>query len=167
MFGVTLAAPTLYVEPMSLCLKCGLCCDGTMFQVANVTPEEADRLEGKVELTADRTQLVQGCRALDGCRCGVYLERPAVCRTFKCLALASLEAGKLSEAEAHEAIDEVQGRRKRVAELLGVDDVHHAVGLAREQVGAGTASQEVSDALRRLRQALLIMQLQPADSLFK
>ncbi len=152
---------------MSLCLKCGLCCDGTMFQVVAVTPEEAARLEGKVELTADRTRLVQGCRALEGCRCGVYLERPQVCRTFKCLVLASLDDGKVTELQAHDAIDEVLARRTLVAELLGVEDVHRAVALAREQAGAGTASEEVSDALRRLRQALLIMQLQPGDSFFK
>ena len=152
---------------MSLCLKCGLCCDGTMFQVVAVTPEEAARLEGKVDLTADRTKLVQGCRALEGCKCGVYLERPAVCRAFKCLALSSLDEGKITEAQAHEAIDEVLSRRTAVAELLGVEDVHRAVELARKQVGAGTASEEVSDALRRLRQALLIMQLQPGDSIFK
>ena len=152
---------------MSLCLKCGLCCDGTMFQVVPVTAEEATRLDGKVELTADRTRLVQGCRALAGCKCGVYLERPEVCRTFKCLVLASLDDGKVTEVEAHEAIDEVLARRTLVASLLGVEDVHHAVKLARQQVGAGTASEEVSDALRRLRQALLVMQLQPSDSFFK
>ena len=35
---------------------------------------------------------------------------------------------------------------------------------AREQVSAGTASEELSVALRRLGQALLFMQLQPQDS---
>src|SRR3989338_6467788 len=99
---------------MSLCLTCGMCCDGTMFQVVAVTPEEAARLEGQVELTADRSKLVQGCRALSGCKCGVYEQRPAVCRTFKCLVLASLEEGNLSQAEAQEAIADVLSRRTLV-----------------------------------------------------
>lgn len=152
---------------MSLCLTCGMCCDGTMFQVVAVTPEEAARLESQVELSADRSKLVQGCRALCGCKCGVYEQRPAVCRAFKCLVLASLEEGKLSEAEAHEAIADVLSRRTLVAELLGEKDEHRALELARAQTAAGTASEEVSVALRRLQQALLFLQLQPSDSFFK
>lgn len=152
---------------MSLCLTCGMCCDGTMFQVVAVTPEEAARLEGQVELTADRSKLVQGCRALSGCKCGVYEQRPAVCRAFKCLVLASLEEGKLSQAEAQEAIADVLSRRTLVAQLLGEQDEHKALELARDQTAAGTASEEVSVALRRLRQALLFLQLQPSDSFFK
>lgn len=152
---------------MSLCLSCGLCCDGTMFQVVAITPEEAARLDGRVTLSADRSQLVQGCRALSGCRCGVYEQRPAVCRTFKCLVLASLDEGKLSQAEAHEAISDVLSRRTLVAQLLGEQDELKALELAREQTAAGTASEEVSLALRRLRQALLFLQLQPGDSFFK
>ena len=153
---------------MSLCLSCGLCCDGTMFEVAAITPEEAARLEGKVRISVDRTKLLQGCSALQpDCKCGVYAERPETCRRFKCLVLATLEEGKFTEAEAHDAIREVLGRRERLAELMGEPDVHRAVALARAQAAAGTASEEVSDALRRLRQALLFMQLQPGDSFFK
>ena len=153
---------------MSLCLDCGLCCDGTMFEVAEIAPEEAARLEGKVRLSADRTKLLQGCSALQpDCKCGVYTERPQTCRRYKCFVLASLEEGKFTRAEADEAIREVLGRREKVAALVGEKDVHRAVQLARAQSAAGTASEEVSDALRRLRQALLLMQLQPADSIFK
>ena len=135
-----------------------------MFQVVPVTPDEATRLEGRVTLSGDRSKLLQRCRALDGCACGVYADRPQTCRAFKCLVLAHLEEGKLSETDAHEAIEDVLGRRERVAELLGEADVRTAMERAREQVSAGTASDELTVALRRLGQALLFMQLQPQDS---
>ncbi len=149
---------------MSLCLTCGLCCDGTLFQVVPVTPAEAARLEGRVTLSDDRSKLLQGCRALDGCACGVYADRPTTCRVFKCLVLAQLDEGKLSEADAHAAIEDVLGRRARVAALLGEADVRTAMERAREQVSAGAASDELTGALRRLAQAVLFMQLQPQDS---
>lgn len=138
-----------------------------MFQVVPVTPDEAARLAGRVTLSSDGSKLFQRCRALDGCSCGVYADRPATCRAFKCLVLAQLEAGKLSEADAHDAIQDVLGRRARVAELMAEADVHRAMELAREQVSAGTASDELSAALRRLGQALLFMQLQPQDPVLK
>ena len=148
---------------MSLCLTCGLCCDGTMFENALVTPEEASRLEGRVQLSADRTLLVQGCSALAGCKCGVYEERPEACRSFKCFLLASLEAGTMSQAEAQEGVDEVMSRRDTVAALMGLEDPRRALALAREQAAAGTASEELRTALRRLKQLTLLM-LAPAPS---
>lgn len=154
---------------MSLCLRCGLCCDGTMFQVAPVTADEANALEGRVALSDDRTQLVQPCRALAGdLKCGVYAQRPRTCRAFRCTALAGLEAGRLSEDEANELIDELLERRRAVAVALGIDDVREAVRLARlEEKVPGTipaaAAEAVSDALSRMRRGMLLMQMVPSD----
>lgn len=147
---------------MSLCLTCGLCCDGTMFPAGPVTPEEAARFEGVLDFSADGTKLLLGCRALDGCRCTIYGgERPGICSQFKCLMLSSLEAGKLTEAEAKEGIAELMSRRAAVAELVGIDEPRRALRVAREQVAAGTASEEVKRALQRLTRLTLLMTLPP------
>ena len=147
---------------MSLCLSCGLCCDGTMFHAAPITEEEAARLEGRVRLSAARTNLLQGCSALEGCSCRVYEDRPATCRVFKCLMLASLEEGIIDEAEAREGIGEVMKRRAEVARLMGLEDPRRALELAREEAAAGTASVELTNALQRLKQMTLLLMLKPA-----
>lgn len=147
---------------MHLCLTCGLCCDGTMFENAEVTPEEAARLEGRVNLSADRTKLVQGCRALEGCKCGVYEDRPAKCRAFSCFLLASLEAGTITEQEAREGVAEAMSRRDAVATLMGDDDPRRALVAARKLAADDKASDELKTALRRLKQLTLLM-LMPAE----
>lgn len=138
-----------------------------MFEVAAVTPQEATRLQGQLNLSEDGQHLRQPCRALDGCRCTTYLDRPRACGAFQCLVLASLDAGEMTPEEADEAIQDVLARRRRLAEAVGTTDPTQALERARQQLAAGTADEEVAVAFRRLRQALLLMQLQPEDSLFK
>lgn len=151
---------------MSLCLSCGLCCDGTMFENVELQPGEAARLEGRVELSADRTLLRQGCRALNGCKCGVYEDRPQKCRAFSCYALSSLEAGNITEEDAREGIAEVMRRREAVAKLMGDENPRRALAAARKLAAEGTASEDLQTALRRLKQLTLLM-LMPADGLAK
>ncbi|MBL8909080.1 MAG: YkgJ family cysteine cluster protein [Archangium sp.] len=149
---------------MSLCLSCGLCCDGTMFTLVRLDEGEADRLEGRVKLTEDRVHLQQPCVALKSDRCcAVYEDRPKICRAYRCLALSGLESGRMTATEAQELIDEVLERRRALARVLQLDDVHAAVALARKQEGAGSAREDVAEALSRLRRALLILQLTPDD----
>ena len=152
---------------MSLCLSCGLCCDGTMFLVAAITPSEAAKYAGRLDIAEDGKHLKLPCTALDGCKCTTYLDRPAVCAEFKCLALASLELGTLTSAEAHEAIAEVLGRRQKVADVVRVKDPRQALVLARRQATDGTASEELRSALTHLKQALLLMTLAPNDRILR
>jgi hypothetical protein len=143
---------------MSLCLSCGLCCDGTMFREVPVTPEEARTLGARARFDRTRTRMRQPCRALEACRCQVYDERPAKCRAFSCLVLQALERGEVSAAEAHEAIADVLARRARVAALLGLAQVPGlAAERARALVSSGRASAEVTAASERLERALLLM----------
>jgi uncharacterized protein len=133
-----------------------------MFEAASVTPEEAVKLEGQVRLSEDRSKLLQSCQALDGCKCGVYENRPAACRSFRCFMLSSLEAGTMSESEAREGVEEAMSRRNAVAEAMGIDDPRRALALARQQAAAGTSSPEVNRALQRLKQLALLMLLPAA-----
>lgn len=144
---------------MSLCLSCGLCCDGTMFENVELGPGEAERLEGRVSLSADRKLLRQGCRALEGCKCGVYEDRPQKCREFSCVILSSLEAGNITEEEAREGVAEARSRRDAVAKLMGDDDPRRALAAARKLAAEGAASDELQTALRRLKQLTLLMLL--------
>jgi hypothetical protein len=143
---------------MSLCLSCGLCCDGTMFREVPVTKAEAKALGRRALFNRARTRMTQPCRALKDRCCQVYEDRPAKCREFNCLVLQGLLRGDLTEAEARESIDDVLSRRARVAELQEMEDEPAAaVERARQLVETDRASPELKDAAERLERALLLM----------
>jgi len=147
---------------VSLCLECGLCCDGTMFQVVPLEAGEAEAVAacGTLGVHEGRTVIRQRCGALGvDLKCGVYSVRPVTCRKFECAALVGLQRGELSETEAREVIGEVLGRRRAVAVAMGVADEAVALREARARDKAGTLGEEVSEALSRLRRALVLLQV--------
>lgn len=144
---------------MSLCLSCGLCCDGTLFRRVALEAGEGARLGTRVRLSEEDGSLVQPCRALSERKCGVYEDRPSVCRKFRCLALEQLEKGELSDDEAHEMVREALDRRRRLAEVMGFEDEVHALALARAQSAAGLLGPEAQAALERLSRTLFFLNL--------
>ena len=106
----------------TLCTRCGLCCDGSLFaDVELAGPTEAAGLEVMgleiEEDDADGGLLVQPCGALQGKRCGIYTHRPECCRTFECRLLQDVRRGAVGMELAGEHIAEVLKRTGRVREL--------------------------------------------------
>jgi uncharacterized protein len=114
----------LYCPPMgpsltdTLCTRCGLCCDGSLF--ADV------ELVGRVEATSlevlgleiedddpDGSLLLQPCLALRGTRCGIYALRPECCRTFECRLLQEVRRGAVGVARARAQIADTRKRIRR------------------------------------------------------
>jgi uncharacterized protein len=90
-----------------LCTRCGLCCDGTLLDDAELSGEaEADRLEilGIETEDDDVPVLPFPCAALAGTSCRIYRYRPGVCRTFECKLLQDTKAGILSLDQAKRRI---------------------------------------------------------------
>jgi hypothetical protein len=63
-------------------------------------------------------QFLQPCPAHDGNCCRIYADRPQRCRAFDCRQLLAVAAGKITEAQAMEKIQEARRRSDRVRELL-------------------------------------------------
>jgi len=145
----------------SLCLDCGLCCDGTLFHAVPIAPEEAARLAGRVTLTPDRRELLQSCRALEGCRCTVYEDRPSTCRQYRCVVLSAFQSGRLDEQKARAVLAEIFALRREVVRLnRGSTDERQALEEAREKVPRpGTDHPELRAALAKLNRAALLLQL--------
>ena len=106
----------------TLCTRCGLCCDGSLFADVELSgPAEAAGLEVMgLEIEdddADGGLLVQPCGALQGNRCGIYAHRPECCRTFECRLLQDVRCGAVGVELAGEHIAEVLKRIGRVREL--------------------------------------------------
>lgn len=112
-----------------LCLKCGLCCDGTLFKDVQVNRAgERARLAALgmgrlLRPASSRSQahnrLPQPCQALHGCACRIYPDRPSRCRNFECLLFKRVLAGAIPEREAGRTIQTALRQRDRVRQLLG------------------------------------------------
>ena len=105
-----------FSKSQSLCIDCGLCCGGLVFEDVELRDaEEALTMESlglAVEEEEDGFFLVQPCRALNGTQCRVYEHRPECCRRFECLLLKDYQQGTKSKAEALDLIEEVRDKMK-------------------------------------------------------
>ena len=123
----------------SLCLECGLCCNGVIFADVELRPEDdAVKLQalGLAFLSNRKSPIVnrkfqQPCTAFEGCRCRIYSDRPIYCREFECLLLKSVKAGHTEIAEARRIIRSALQRVKKVKRLL------QALGDADETLALG------------------------------
>jgi len=108
----------------TLCTKCGLCCDGTLFaDVELVGQAEVARLEImgiEVENEDRRIGLLsQPCAALRGTRCGIYAHRPKCCRVFECHLLQNTRRGAVTVERALEQIEDAREQIRQVRAILG------------------------------------------------
>ena len=108
----------------TLCTRCGLCCDGSLFaDVELAGTDEASALEVMGLEIEDANEkdgglLLQPCRALKGKRCSIYPHRPDCCRTFECRLLQEVKRGAVGVERAKEKIAEALQRIERVKELI-------------------------------------------------
>ena len=103
----------------NICLDCGLCCDGTYLDFAPVTQEEADVLESKglpISVIDQRLRIQLPCRKYDSC-CTIYHDRPAVCRSFRCKLLKSIDKGRV---ETDHALQQIHLLKSLKSELLQI-----------------------------------------------
>lgn len=123
----------------NLCLSCGLCCDGTLFDVVKLeAPDNAEKLKRLgVPVTVSRgkapvARFPQPCVALCADRsCRVYADRPCQCRVFECGVLKDVKAGRITFAVAMQLVKRARRRSDKVRRLLralGDTDEHRALG---------------------------------------
>jgi hypothetical protein len=120
--GVRIPVPVA-VEPdggASICVGCGLCCDGTLFSHLGVL-DDADlgiplrQLGVEVIAEADPPVFALPCPALADGACTVYhRHRPRACGWFECDLLVAVGAGTTSPAEARATIAATRDLRDRV-----------------------------------------------------
>ncbi len=99
----------------TLCLRCGLCCDGTLFTHVPLLRTEVAPLQAlglPVKEREDGTPVLpQRCAALDGSRCTAYAERPEGCRRYHCNLFSALAEGEVSLDEALAVVDRAHALR--------------------------------------------------------
>ncbi|MBK8257525.1 MAG: YkgJ family cysteine cluster protein [Polyangiaceae bacterium] len=114
----------------ALCLRCGLCCTGEIFENVRLAEDEVEHARSlRLPLLGEPTPHHFGlpCPAHRGGRCSVYTERPRACRSFVCLTLAALEAGDIDNAEADRRVAKLREIADRVRS--GLPDEGRSLGL--------------------------------------
>ena len=93
----------------TLCLHCGLCCDGTLFTHVSLRRSEAAPLKALGLPVREREDgspvLPQRCAALEGRSCTAYAQRPEGCRRYQCHLATALSEGEVSLDEALAVVD--------------------------------------------------------------
>lgn len=106
-------------ESETLCLSCGLCCDGTLIGFVQVSSEEVSSIKQIMEIEEINGQgiFIQPCsKYCNGCT--VYENRPKQCGIFKCSLLTAVEDKELEFVVASEVITEVKERKTSLLEKL-------------------------------------------------
>ena len=100
---------------VTLCLSCGLCCQGVLHNHATLEPQDAE-LAGRLNLPvytheAGRQVFSLPCPCYRDDRCSVYPNRPTVCGAYRCHVLDRHWRGELS-------LDQAMALAKQGRELI-------------------------------------------------
>ncbi len=109
-----------------LCLACGLCCDGTLFDNVQLgAGDDAQKLKAlglPVAVTRGRTAVTffrQPCVALCADRkCRVYADRPGQCRAFECGVFKDAGAGRIALPAALRLVKSTRKKADAIRQLL-------------------------------------------------
>lgn len=127
------------VTTEQLCLACGLCCDGTLFDNVHLKPgDDAAKMQSlglPVKLSRGRSPIAhfpQPCAALCADRtCRAYTHRPNQCRTYECMIFKELQAGRIEGESALRTVTRARAQADRVRRLLrtlGDTNEHRSLG---------------------------------------
>jgi hypothetical protein len=140
----------------SLCVECGLCCDGSLFRFVPAEPSELlvwASLGLPIVTQSNRPAMALPCLKLEAKCCTVYRDRPSGCRAFVCHLGHRLTHGAVDFSRALALVKEAQ---RRIAVLqarwpVAYPVVQTATALAR----AGQApSNDALDALEAVHSFL-------------
>ena len=104
----------------NICIKCSLCCDGTIFQYVNLNKQEIinNQFHSQI-ITNGEIRMSQPCFYLKKNVCAIYhKKRPADCVAFKCKLLKEFETGKISYIDALALIEKLVALKLRFLESV-------------------------------------------------
>jgi Fe-S-cluster containining protein len=172
-----------FVEPAEdLCLSCGLCCDGALYDFVKLEPtDDAQKLRIlglPVKVSRGKAPVAsfpQPCVALcENRSCRVYADRPWQCRDFECGVLKDMKAGRITFVAALRQVKKTRRRSDEVRMLLrdlGDTDEHRALGerfhRTSERLEAGGIDEAAKAKYADLTQAVHHLKLQVSEKFYK
>lgn len=102
-----------------LCLGCGMCCDGTLFECVELDREEqAPFTSLRLIRVGEKVAVPLPCAKHQQGRCTVYEQRPVRCQKFTCKLYDGLTEGSLSLSVAVKRISEARRLFELIEQLL-------------------------------------------------
>jgi hypothetical protein len=105
----------------SLCLACGICCEGAIFRGVPLSPEDeiSPLTAAGINIVPDgeRNVFMLPCAAHKNHECTVYAHRPRVCQQYRCELLKRFTRGEISQDAALEIIGKTISVRNEVDSL--------------------------------------------------
>jgi hypothetical protein len=158
------------VDPAEqLCLACGLCCDGTLFDNVRLGPGDDARKLKSLGLPVSTTRAQkpvtlfrQPCAALCANRtCRVYSDRPGQCRAFECGVFKDAQAGRIGFPAARRLVGQARREADKIRVLLralGDTDEQRSLGerfrKTQRRMESGGADQTAAETFAELGQAV-------------
>lgn len=164
-----------------LCVACGLCCDGTLFDLVKLeASDDGAKLKAlglPVKISRGAVPIArfpQPCAALCQDRtCRLYADRPWQCRIFECGVFKDAKAGRITFAAALRIVKQARRRADRARRLLrelGDTDEHRALGerfhRTSERLEAGGVDAAVSSRFADLSLVIHRLKLQAHDRFY-
>lgn len=152
-----------------LCLACGLCCDGTLFDNVQLkSDDDAKKLKAlglPVMVTRAQTPITlfrQPCAGLCADRtCRVYADRPSQCRRFECAVFKDAQVGRITFAVALRLVKRARRQADNVRRLLrelGDTEEHRSLSerfrRTQRRLESGGADAAAADTFAELSQAV-------------
>lgn len=109
-----------------LCLACGMCCDGTLFDGVQLERGDSAKRLRALGLPIGLSQgqkpvgrFSQPCAALCEDRtCHIYQDRPRQCRTFECQVFKDANTGRIEFPAAQRLVEKTRRQADRARRLL-------------------------------------------------
>ena len=152
-----------------LCLACGLCCDGTLFNHVKLGPrDDVSKLKAlgmPVAISRAQTPVThfrQPCAALCADRiCRVYADRPLQCRSFECGVFKAAAAGRIEFPVALRLVKSARRQAdhlRRLLRALGDTEEHRALSerfrRTQRRMESGSADPAAADTFAELSLAM-------------
>lgn len=143
-----------------LCLACGMCCNGTVYDDARLETEEADAAAAAGFSTCMPSvaggTFALPCHYLDGNACTIYDKwRPNVCSSYFCSLQDRTAAGECTEAEALELIATTLALRQRVTSVMRPDETFREARARLDTLAKGGVALSPDDAALAVRMLVL------------
>ena len=100
----------------NICIHCGFCCDGTLFNHANIKESESIAPGYDFEIIPEEKRgFKQPCPYYNNNLCTIYDHRPySVCESFRCKLLRSVISENVSYTDAVKIINELIGLKTKI-----------------------------------------------------
>ncbi|MCF0073223.1 YkgJ family cysteine cluster protein [Dyadobacter sp. CY261] len=143
-----------------LCVSCGMCCDGTLFNTARIQDDKDRKLADSLDLITggqeDKLYFKMPCPHFAGC-CSIYdRNRPQICSMFFCNPLKKFQRGEQGFLEATQQVRSLQEHRDKFMKVASQFPEFDGLGFREIKNKLGDLSEQ-SDNISTYRHLFLLL----------